>query len=102
MSIEEKTEKSSKRYASFDDYLKQHGIFGDVKIAVEKRLVALQIEEERKSRKLTKGQLAEMVGTSRAQLDRVLDPNSQNITIDTLKRVAAVLGKRLHIELVDT
>jgi antitoxin HicB len=89
------------RYSNFDEYLRGHSVDGEVDIAVEKRLVALQIENERKARKLTKVQLAALVGTSRAQLDRVLDPSSQNVTIETLKRVALAMGKRLHIELVD-
>lgn len=89
------------QYTSFDDYLRDRSIGGEVNLAVEKRLVTLQIEDERKARRLTKAKLAELVGTSRAQLDRVLDPSSQNVTIETLKRVAIVMGKRLHIELVD-
>jgi antitoxin HicB len=97
-----KKDTPKQEYANFDDYLRAHAIEGEVNIAVEKQIVAAQMEQERRARKITKKQLANAVGTSRGQLDRVLDPKSQNVTIETLKRVATALGKRLHIELLDS
>jgi antitoxin HicB len=88
-------------YADFDDFLRAKGFEADIKIAVEKRIIALQLEAERKSFGISKSELARRVGTSRAQIDRILDPRSQNVTIESLKRVAAVMGKRLHFELID-
>ncbi len=85
---------------SFDDYLRDEGIAGDVRIAAEKMFVAQQLEAARREQNVTKTALAKSIGTSRAQIDRVLDRHNQNVTIETLKRVAAVLGKRLKIELV--
>ncbi len=85
---------------SFDEYLRDEGVAGDVRIAAEKMFVAHQLDEARRDQKVTKAALARSIGTSRAQIDRVLDRHNQNVTIETLKRVAAVLGKRLKIELV--
>ena len=85
---------------SFDAYLSDEGIADEVDIAAEKMFIAHQLDKARRSQKVTKAALAESLGTSRAQIDRVLDRHSQNVTIETLKRVAAALGKRLKIELV--
>ena len=92
---------TSRRYASFDHYLKEMGVADEVRIAVEKRVIAEQFEAARIRIGLTKSELAKRVGTSRPQIDRVLDPESQNVTIETLKKVAQAMGKRLHIELTD-
>jgi len=54
------------------------------------------------SRKREKAQVrpgAEM-DTSRAQLNRVLDPEASNVTLETLSRAAKVLGRGLKVELV--
>ena len=85
---------------SFDAYLHDEGITDEIDIAAEKMFIAHQLDEARRSQKITKAALAESLGTSRAQIDRVLDRHNQNVTIETLKRVAAVLGKRLKIELI--
>jgi antitoxin HicB len=61
--------------------------------------IAYQLEEARKAQKMTKASLAAKLGTSRAQLDRVLDRHNQNVTLETLKRVAAALGKQVRLEL---
>ncbi len=88
-------------YADFDDFLESRGIKSKVKAAVEKRIVAYLLEERRVELKLSKAELARTVGTSRTQIDRVLDAKSQNITLETLNRVAFAMGKRIHLELVD-
>ena len=85
----------------FDAFLAERGIFGKVKAAVNKRVIAYQLDERRVACGMSKIALAQAVGTSRTQIDRILDPNSQNITLETLNRVAEALGKRVHFELVD-
>ena len=52
-----------------------------------------------KNKKLTKNKMAELMQTSRAQLDRLLDPEQGNVTLDTLHRAAHVLGRELRVEL---
>lgn len=85
---------------SFDQYLDDKGLRDEVDIAAEKMYIAWQLEQARIEQKMSKSALAQKLGTSRAQIDRVLDQHNQNVTIETLKRVAAVLGKRLKLELV--
>lgn len=97
--------KSGREYSqtdkrSFDRYLDDEGLRDEVDIAAEKMYIAWQLEQARVEQKMSKSELAQKLGTSRAQIDRVLDQHNQNVTIETLKRVAAVLGKRLKLELV--
>lgn len=89
------------KYRSLDDYLTQHGVRDEIEEAVEKRIVALQLERRRKECAISKSKLAQMVGTSRTQIDRILDPTSQNVSLLTLHRVAKALGKKVHFELID-
>ena len=89
------------RFADFDDFLDSRGIKEKVKAALEKRVLALQLDRCRKQSGLSKAELARRVGTSRTQIDRILDPQSQNISLVTLERVAVALGKKVHYELVD-
>jgi antitoxin HicB len=53
-----------------------------------------------KERGLTKTRLAALMHTSRTQVDRVLDPNDGNVTIETFQRAAAIVGRRVKLELV--
>lgn len=85
---------------TFDEYLDDTGMREQVDAASEKMYIAYQLEEARKAQKMSKKDLAERLGTSRAQLDRVLERPNQNVTIETLKRIATVLGKQLRMELV--
>jgi DNA-binding Xre family transcriptional regulator len=87
-------------FPSLDSYLEERGLLEQVSIAAEKLAISRQLVAEMQSRKISKSEMAERMGTSRAQLDRVLNPSAQNVTIETLARAARVLGKRLHMELV--
>jgi DNA-binding phage protein len=82
-----------------DDFLKEEGVLEEFEAAAIKRVLAWQIAEEMKARKLTKVKMAAQMRTSRAQLDRLLDPNEGNVTIETLQRAASALGRKLHVEL---
>ena len=63
-------------------------------------MIAWQLAEEMRKKKITKKRMAEMMQTSRAQLDRVLDAESGNTTLETLQRAAKIVGRRLSVELV--
>jgi hypothetical protein len=45
--------------------------------------------------------MAERLKTSRSQLDRLLDPQNEAVTLATLMRAARVVGKRVRVDLVD-
>jgi predicted XRE-type DNA-binding protein len=85
--------------SSFDDYLKEEGIYEDASAHAIKRVIAWQIEQAMKSQGITKVEMAKRMKTSRAQLDRLLDPNNDKVQLDTVQRAAVAIGKRLHVEL---
>jgi len=85
--------------SSFDSFLEEEGILEQVEEVAIKRVIALQIEQERKKRKLTKTKLAEEMNTSRSSLNRLLDPNNDNVTLVTIKKAASFLGKRVQLQL---
>lgn len=85
----------------FDEFLESRGIKQRIDAAVEKRVIALQLERRRKECNISKAELARKIGTSRTQIDRILDPTSQNISLITLHRVASALGKKVQFALID-
>ena len=89
------------QFASFDDYLKARGIGSEVDAEVERRVIALQLERRRHECGVSKSELARMIGTSRTQVDRILDPASKNISLVTLNRAARALGKKVVYDLID-
>jgi antitoxin HicB len=62
-------------------------------------VVAWQLAEAMKARSLTKARMAALLKTSRSQLDRLLDPKN-DVTLSSLQRAAAIVGRKLRIELV--
>ena len=63
-------------------------------------MIARQLASEMKKRKITKQRMAELMKTSRAQLDRLLDPDNGRATIESLQRAARIVGRELRMELV--
>ena len=86
--------------SDFDDFLREDGILGEVESVAVKRVIAYQLEEEMKRRHITKLKMAEQMHTSRSSVDRLFDPENNSVTLLTLNKAAAVLGKKLKIELV--
>jgi hypothetical protein len=87
--------------SSFDSFLEEEGRLKEATEVAIKRLLAWQIEHAMRAQKLTKVEMAKRMNTSRAQLDRLLDPQRTHVKLHTMQRAAAVLGKRLRLELVD-
>lgn len=88
------------QFDSLDDFLDEDGIREEVTARAIKRVIALQLQEAMRDRKLTKAAMADLMETSRGQLARVLDPEEFNITLDTLARAARVVGRKLRVELI--
>jgi DNA-binding Xre family transcriptional regulator len=86
--------------SSFDDFLKEEGLFEEVEAGAIKKIIARQLETLILQEGITKTALATRMETSRAAVNRLLDPKNESITLLTLKKAASVLGKRLHFELV--
>ncbi len=85
--------------SSLDDFLKDEGVFEETQALAVKEVVVWQLIEAMKQRSLTKTQLATLLKTSRSQVDRLLDP-TRDITLSTLQRAAALVGRKVQIELV--
>ena len=83
--------------SSLDDFLREEGIFEEAQAV--KEVVAWQLAEAMKKQKISKNKLATLLKTSRTQVDRILDPKN-DITLGTLQRAAAMVGRRVTIELV--
>jgi antitoxin HicB len=88
------------RGSGIDDFLKEEGVLEEFQARAIKEVIAWQLAEAMKARKLSKRKLAELMHTSRTQVNRVLDPTDGNVTIDTLQRAAAVVGRKVQVELV--
>ena len=86
--------------STFESWLDEEGIRQEVTAAAIKAVIAEQLVAEMKEQGLTKSVLAERLQTSRAQVDRLLDPDNAGVTLETLLRAAKVVGRRLRLELV--
>ena len=84
---------------SFESFLAEEGILEETRFTAAKKVIAAQIAEAMKQKGLTKTAMAEQMETTRAQLDRLLDPDNDSVTLATLKRAAKTLGKTLRLEL---
>lgn len=85
--------------SAFSDFLQEEGLYEEVTAHAIKRVLAWQIEQAMKTQGLTKVEMAKRMKTSRAQLDRLLDPNNDKVQLDTIQRAAVAVGRRLHLEL---
>lgn len=86
--------------SDFDDFLSEQGLLEEVSAAALKRVIAWQLVEVMKVRKMTKTTLAERMHTSRAAVDRALDQNDPGMTLATLASAARALGQRVEVRLV--
>jgi antitoxin HicB len=86
--------------SSFDDFLKKEGLYEEVTAKAIKRVIARQLDALMHEQALSKSGLAKRMKTSRAQLDRLLDPDNESVTLGTLTRAARAVGRHLRIELV--
>ena len=94
-------EKRHPRHGStLDDLLKTEGVLEEFQATAIKEVIAWQLQKAMTDQKLSKNKMAELMHTSRAQLDRLLDPQAGNVTLETLQRAANVLGRSIRLELV--
>ena len=85
--------------SSLDDFLKGEGIYEEAQAKAIKEVVAWQLAEAMKRKKISKVRMATLLKTSRTQVDRLLDPKN-DITLSSLRRAAAIVARRVSIELV--
>ena len=88
------------KLTTLNELLIEDGVFEELNEIVTKERLAWQIAQQMKKKRLTKVKMAAAMKTSRAQLDRVLDPKSGNVTLSTLQKAANAVGMSLRVELV--
>jgi len=86
--------------SSLNDFLSKEGILEETRSIAVKEALAYQVQAAMTKNKITKVEMARRMKTSRAALDRLLDPGSDAVTLQTLSRAAAAIGRGLRIELV--
>ncbi|MEZ4866082.1 MAG: helix-turn-helix transcriptional regulator [Caldilineaceae bacterium] len=84
--------------SDFDDFLAEEGILEEVSARALKRLLAIQLEEIMAETEMSKSRLAELLQTSRSQVDRLLDPENTAVTLESLEKLARALGRQLRVE----
>jgi len=85
--------------SDFDDFLAEEGLLEQAETVAIKRVIAYQVEQLMAQQTLSKTEMSRRMKTSRAALERLLDPANQSVTLQTLDRAARALGKRLQISL---
>jgi hypothetical protein len=85
--------------STLDDFLREEGIRDTARAEAVTRVVAWQLGQEMERQGISKAKLAELMHTSRAQVDRILKAHG-NVTIATLQRAASLVGRELRIEMV--
>lgn len=85
--------------SDFDDFLEEEGVLGEAEALAIKRVLAHALEQEMQKQHLSKKAMAELMHTSRASLDRLLDPENTSVTLHTMVKAAAIVDKNLNITL---
>lgn len=85
--------------SDFDDFLQEEGILAEAEAIAIKRVIAFQVSELMHAQNLSKTEMSRRMNTSRAALERLLDPRNESVTLQTLWRAARALGKNLQITL---
>lgn len=86
--------------SSFDSWLREEGICEETSSIAIKRVLARQVEAAMKEQNVSKTEMAKRMHTSRASLDRLLDPDNDAVTLSTLQKAATAVGREIRLELV--
>ena len=87
--------------SDFDEFLREQGIYDEAQAIAVKRVLAFQLERNMQKAQLSKTAMAKRMGTTRAQLDRLLNPDNPATTLQTLVKAAGAVGKRVRISFVN-
>jgi len=86
--------------STLDSWLREEGLYEKVSSMAIKRVIARQVQAAMEKKGLTKVEMARRMCTSRSALDRLLDPGNDAITLTTLQKAAAVVGRQVRLEIV--
>lgn len=84
---------------SFDDFLEEEGILEEASAVAVKRVLAWQLAQAMEEHHMSKTELAAKMSTSRASVNRLLDPGNPSVSLQTMAKAAHVLGKTIEIQL---
>ena len=93
------TDRNPRVGSTLESLLREDGTYEDTRERAIKSVLAYKLEQAMKAQNLSKAKMAERMETSRSQLDRVLDPENEGVTLHALKRAAAAVGMRIELEL---
>lgn len=86
--------------SSLDKFLAEEGLLESSQSVAIKRVLSWQITQFMKKQSLTKAAMAGRMHTSRSALDRLLDPDNDSVTLNTLQNAARAIGAHLEMKLV--
>ncbi len=98
--MSKKEPRTTKDLATLDDFLEEQGVRDAFQAVAIKEVLAWQIRNAMEAKHLSQAKLAKLMGTSRSQIGRLLDPEDGNVTLATLQRAAEMLGRKVRLELV--
>ena len=98
--MKNKSPQNAHRGSDFRDFLSDEGLLPEVEALALKRVVALQLQQILEQENVTKTTLAARMKTSRAALDRLLDPANPSLTVASLGKAAAALGRKVELRFV--
>ncbi len=93
------TKKNPHIGSNVDEFFAEEGLLEEIEAVAIKRVIAMELQQAMEQTPMTKTELARRLETSRSQVDRILDPANESITLATLMKAATLLGKRLHVSL---
>ena len=96
-----KTRRNPHLGSTLDELLDEDGSLADAHAIAVKRVLAWQVGRTMSDLRISKSEMARRMGTSRSALARLLDPENPSVTLLTLDKAAAVLGKRLTVSFAD-
>jgi predicted XRE-type DNA-binding protein len=85
--------------SDFEDFLRDEGLLEEVQAAAIKRALTSQLAQSMQEARLTKTAMARRMRSTRAQVDRLLDPDNHSATLTTIVKAAQAVGKRVKISL---
>ena|SRR5580700_4502353 len=95
-----KKPRTTEGFTTLDTFLEEEGVRDTCQAVAVKEVLAWQIQQAMTAQKLSQARLARLMGTSRSQISRLLDPTDGNVTLATLQRAAEMLGRKVRLELI--
>ncbi len=95
-----KKSRTTEGFTTLDEFLEKEGVSDAFQAVAIKEVLAWQLKQAMVVKKISQAKLAKLMGTSRSQVSRLLDPEDGNVTISTLQRAAEMVGRRVRLELV--